>query len=257
MRWAWALFFLVLWLRVVAIGTTATGAPECPCVLNNSDVYVQLQSELFSLGLSAEYGAMGCRAYESMFGCESNAGTHCTNTWCYVDMKFCPLHEDLCKADGATPGSDDSPHCRTRRAVASSLVNMSFSYETCGSMNVYSSSRHSEGVGGYSIKIAVFPWAPWVVERSSGYGGASYDFFVESLKLFIPEPTVRIIPGWATEQSRQVFSSSYTACVHDVAIGNFDLCIADLWLTPERNQLSTFVPPIRHDYFYLAGVWKE
>ena len=57
--------------------------------------------------------------------------------------------------------------------------------------------------------------------------------------------------------TRQLYSSSYTACVHDVAIGNFDLCIADLWLTPERNQLATFLPPVRHDYFYLVVPKKQ
>ncbi|CAE7556692.1 GLR3.4, partial [Symbiodinium pilosum] len=45
---------------------------------------------------------------------------------------------------------------------------------------------------------------------------------------------------------------SYTACVHDVAVGHFDVCIADLWLTAERNRLAYFLPPIRQDLFYLV-----
>ena len=40
--------------------------------------------------------------------------------------------------------------------------------------------------------------------------------------------------------------------MHDVAVGNFDICLADLWITPERNQLVTFLPALRNDHFYLV-----
>ena len=113
------------------------------------------------------------------------------------------------------------------------------------------------------------------------YGGPSYDFLQSVLNLFDPPAQLNLLPGWATEQSRQRFSShlqlfgirffffrrlgsklgilrirsmnlaisscagSYTACVHDVAVGNFDICIADLWLTPNRHRLAWFLPTIR------------
>eukprot|EP00435_Cladocopium_sp_Y103_P059048 s344_g21.t1 len=66
-------------------------------------------------------------------------------------------------------------------------------------------------------------------------------------------PTVKIAPDYATAGSRAKFpNSDYTACVHDVAVGNLDMCVADLWLTPERNQLATFLPALRQDFFYLV-----
>ena len=105
--------------------------------------------------------------------------------------------------------------------------------------------------------MAVDAWEPWVLLRTSPsgveeYGGATYDFFMQAVASFKPQPILQIIPGWATEQSRQKFESSYTACVHDVAVGNFDICIADMWLTPERHQLASFLPAVRQDHFYLV-----
>ncbi|CAE7031211.1 GLR3.4 [Symbiodinium natans] len=245
--------FLALWPLAAATG-------ECPCITSSSALYSQLRAELTAEGLGADYGTEGCRAYDnenrsrSLFGCNGTAQvSQCENPWCFVDMTVCPFSLDRCAAAGAAPGSDDSPHCRTRRTEDKTILNTSwsYSYETCGSVNI-DSIRHSVAIGGYVIKIAATAWAPWVVERGGEFGGPSYDFFTQSLKLFDPIPTVRLIPGWATEQSRRKFASSYTACVHDVAVGNFDLCIADLWLTPERNSVANFLPPLRQDFFYLV-----
>ncbi|OLQ12661.1 hypothetical protein AK812_SmicGene3399 [Symbiodinium microadriaticum] len=48
------------------------------------------------------------------------------------------------------------------------------------------------------------------------------------------------------------YESIYTACVHDVAIGNLDLCVSDMWVLPERALLVEFLPALRHDHFYLV-----
>ncbi|CAE7434546.1 unnamed protein product [Symbiodinium necroappetens] len=150
------------------------------------------------------------------------------------------------------------------------------SKETCGSVNLYDPTRHSKELGGNIIRAVVAPYPPWVIQRNSStgifgltgfdwrstvwcflesnmeYGGPSYDFLQSVLNLFDPPAQLNLLPGWATEQSRQRFSSSYTACVHDVAVGNFDICIADLWLTPNRHRLAWFLPTIRQDLFYLV-----
>ena len=125
-------------------------------------------------------------------------------------------------------------------------------------MNVYDVSELNAPVAGRTLRAAAAAWAPWIITTRNlrdqeVWGGPSYDFFEETLQLFDPQPTIDIIPGWATQASRMMFpASSYTACVHDVAVGNFDICLADLWLTPERNQLVTFLPAVRSDYFYLV-----
>ena len=54
------------------------------------------------------------------------------------------------------------------------------------------------------------------------------------------------------EAGRFVCHSGYSNCVHDVAVGNFDLCIADLWITPGRSAIAQFLPPVRFDMFYLV-----
>ncbi|CAE7036079.1 GLR3.2 [Symbiodinium natans] len=255
---------------VVCFGLLATvqasGEPECPCISNRSDLD-QLRLDLVAAGHTENYGLEGCAAYDvndSASGCGSNESPHCVNPWCFVDMNLCPLNVEKCHMAGGMPGSEVSPYCRTRPHLPRTLGNTSvfYSYETCGSVNMYDSTRHSINVGGHVVRVVVNPVAPWVLRRTGsgllqtkehgGYGGPSFDFFIRTLVLFEPEPILKILPGWATPQSKQKFQSDYTACVHDVALGTFDLCIADLWLTPERHLLASFVPPLRQDYFFLV-----
>eukprot|EP00913_Durusdinium_trenchii_P010950 g10277.t1 len=209
--------------------------------------------------MAADYGLGACAAHDSnntLYDCTMNAHPYCTAPWCYVDTSLCQKNNALCVA----AGGDISPYCRTRSNTVSPQFNITvaYSYETCGSINHYDIEQLAVDVSGHSLKAAIDFTTPWVVERTgpsfpSGYGGASYDFFIAALNLIEPNvPTVNIVPGWATAGSRALYSSSYTACVHDVAVGNFDVCIADLWVTPERTQLATFTPAIRQDFFYLV-----
>lgn len=46
---------------------------------------------------------------------------------------------------------------------------------------------------------------------SRKFGGPLWDFFTSALDSIEPAPLVNIVPGWATAESRQKFSSSYTA----------------------------------------------
>ncbi|CAJ1438282.1 unnamed protein product [Effrenium voratum] len=247
-------------------GASSGGSVECPCVVNGSSAFEELTAGLTALGIDVNYGLNGCQAYDanfSLFGCESNEGLHCLSPWCWVDMSQCPLDAAQCAAEGGVEGSRTSPHCRTRPYTQSpSLqgINVSafYSYETCGSVNSYSATRLFDQVGGKTILAAATPFSPWLLTKTNSLGqevfaGPLYDFFVSALRLIEPQPNLQILPGWATQQSRAVFpASSYTACVHDVAVGNFDVCIADLWLTPARHQLTTFSPALRQDYFYLV-----
>ena len=63
---------------------------------------------------------------------------------------------------------------------------------------------------------------------------------------------INLIDGWATENSRKIIpNSSYTACAFDIGVGNFDLCLADFWVTPERLTYTKFVTAFSQDLFYL------
>ena len=51
--------------------------------------------------------------------------------------------------------------------------------------------------------------------------------------------------------SRARYSSSYTACVHEVALGLTDMCIGNFWMTAERMTLASFSPALYNDEFKL------
>lgn len=257
------LLAIVAWASVCSFAAAGGGgAFECPCISNSSFVFASLQAELAAANRSVLYGMQGCKAYDennSVVGCAENEESFCLNPWCYVDTELCPLSEDACEAAGGIVGGDASPHCRSRPSSPSAVVNSvsEYSYATCNSVNTYDTSSLNAPLAGKIIKVAVDAWAPWVVMRthasgSQEYGGALYDFFREALLVFDPAVQVELVEGWATEASRAKFASSYTACVHDVAVGNFDLCVADLWRTPEREQISPFSTPLRQDHFYLV-----
>ena len=68
----------------------------------------------------------------------------------------------------------------------------------------------------------------------------------------MPEPEIEVVDVPAMPESLARFDSIYTACVHDVAIGNVDLCVSDMWVLPDRALLVQFLPALRHDHFYLV-----
>ena len=68
------------------------------------------------------------------------------------------------------------------------------------------------------------------------------DFFLKVLGLPALGMQLNVTPGFATQQSRVRFpESSYTACVHDVALGTYDFCLADMWVTPDTLQRCSAV----------------
>ena len=165
----------------------------------------------------ASYGMTGCHAYDansSSVGCESNAARYCLSQWCYVDMTLCPINKLLCLAEGGLEGSDASPHCRTRphfRSTVQTNMSLYYSYETCGYMNNYDLSALFSQLGGTTIKVAAAAHTAWVIIKKDAlgqdvFGGALYDIFIESLVLIQPPPVMKLIPGWATQQSRAIFS---------------------------------------------------
>jgi len=54
-----------------------------------------------------------------------------------------------------------------------------------------------------------------------------------------------------TEKSYSKYSSSYTACVHDISLGELDMCVGAFWTTTERLLLSSFSNTVYYDEFYL------
>ena len=50
-----------------------------------------------------------------------------------------------------------------------------------------------------------------------------------------------------------VLRGSNRRCVHDVAVGNADMCLGDFWVTPQRLNLANFLTPFDNDNFYLVA----
>ena len=41
------------------------------------------------------------------------------------------------------------------------------------------------------------------------------------------------------------------ACVHEIALGNTDMCWGDTWPTAERQRLGAFSGPLWQDHFFV------
>ena len=64
--------------------------------------------------------------------------------------------------------------------------------------------------------------------------------------------------------ARNAGGSSWTACVHEVALGETDICIGNFWVTIQRLQLATFTSSLYNDEWKLvvreeesSGLWLE
>ena len=45
--------------------------------------------------------------------------------------------------------------------------------------------------------------------------------------------------------------SSFTACCHEIALGNTDMCLANTWDTPSRRLFTSFTGAVYTDEFLL------
>ena len=248
---------VILLLAATAQGSFS-GEMECPCITSSSALYAGLTSDLVASGLPMSYGTQGCEAYDNetnyTTNCLKNSEEYCLHQWCYVDMTMCPKDKQLCEAAGGKLGSDVSPYCRTRPNTMSSLYDATlpyfYSYETCGFKNKYNKTKLYEPIVDHVMKVQLLESSPWLFKREDGttWSGPLYDFFTESLKHFAPAPAL----NHETGRNRSDGTGAYPACVDDVAVGNVDVCVADLWVLPERYALVFFLPALRYDLFYLV-----
>ena len=55
-----------------------------------------------------------------------------------------------------------------------------------------------------------------------------------------------------SDKSSTRYSSSYTACVHEISLNETDLCIGAFWTTSERLLLAPFTSMLYVDSFYMV-----
>jgi len=264
------LFLSILLFKASASAAGSGGSPECPCIASpKSDVIVE---EALRLGLPRDYGTAGCQAWDRDAAyCHGHRRTHetgssyseprCEQSWCYVDPSTCPVDLARCAAVGGIPGSaapEHLPWCRERTMAAShvmqNLSNVFFSYETCGDLNFYGDDPLKKALSGR----ALFGTA---LASNLGYSkltpakqwtGAYVEFFIETIQTKSNTTRIDITDAWATPGSLARYNTSYSACALDVALGNYDFCLGDFRITPERQILTDFTPAVQEDLFYLV-----
>jgi len=141
------------------------------------------------------------------------------------------------------------------------------SYHTCG--NLETSATNSSGtiqlIAGTKLYISLTADSPNVVKMDGstpisknlgGWSGIYVDFIYNILSATSPRIAFELDDSWASTLSQREWpTDNYTACVLDVAVNNYDLCLGAFWMTPERTLHAHFLPPISIDEFlFIARV---
>jgi hypothetical protein len=164
----------------------------------------------------------------------STAPTWCASHWCYVDPTNCLR-----------------PH---RSSNDFSKTGEYYSYETCGYLDDYSENPLLRNLKNASLRVT-FPGDSGsgytIAILPSGEGVGSFPVFIARA---FAEYGVRTTTISLTNVSRAKFpQSSFTACVHDIALNNTDVCIGNFWPTPARLMLGVpFTGEVYPDLFYLV-----
>jgi hypothetical protein len=132
---------------------------------------------------------------------------------------------------------------------------LSYSYQTCGYLNTFTdiTERRSAALKGMKLRVA-FPG-----DDDSGYtlvtalDGSKQGSYVSFMRRLSARYEFKFIVQNLSASSKAKYpKSSFTACVHDVAVNHTDLCIANFWLTPERRLMASMTAPVSSDIFYLG-----
>ncbi|CAE7863370.1 GLR3.2, partial [Symbiodinium necroappetens] len=236
-------------------------------------------------------GTNGCQVYNSA-ECDKYP-LSCKQPWCYVDIEACKVNQQKCQEAHLRLGAGapwlprivvSGPAMRAGSEVEDPMwlwVSVAifceeFSYETCGALGSYNEeTRFEKWMANLEVQAAVDPSKIYPNEMLQELINKSFtEFdFLNSTKRATTSQTGASIPilnptdqsYWETQAGSNcsqdesgcfVCNSGYSKCVHDVAVGKFDLCIADLWITPCRSAIAQFLPPVRFDMFYLVQAAK-
>ena len=270
---------LALWLVVTKLLVNFSdceklpwGWNDCPCMSQSSREF-ELAKEIVNesmkqenRNLTEDYGFNGCKLYND--GECKKFPLSCHQEWCYVDMDKCQINETACGEDelGSRLGSFKSASCR-KRPVSQSRFSDSlyFSYETCNNLGSYDEGRFEKWMAGVRIQAATdkLKFYPHPFYRALVQEAVNQFSFLEKKEWDLDRPELdyrfKEDKDWCTKESKETVKTlshlpdnEWSYCVHDVAVGNTDLCVADVWVTPERSAIAQFLPPVRFSNFYLV-----
>ena len=182
--------------------------------------------------------------------------------WCFVDGTQCS--RDFKESDFFPTASISS---------STGLQPLVYSYATCGYVDVFSegetveplrraaSSRSSgklrvafpsDSGSGYTVV------SPPKVEPFHGVGGTnrsgSFLRFMDDIFTQHGIPWEEVPVSLRSQEFSP--NSFWTACVHEVAIGNADMCWGNFWPTATRRMLTSFASTVYDDKFYVI-VYKQ
>ena len=259
----------------MALKHLSPGAETCPCMNESSHDWTFSRRLLKEKANNSNYGMLGCDFYNADEFRDDEFPKSYNRAWCYVDIHKCKLVKKKCQKD---PGSHNL-YCRERPTTESVYVtngSLRYSYETCGNLGSFEEgSRFGKWLSGFHIQAAIRP-SEGLADPQQGLLEELAEKAVASLAQTKPikdQRNLKAVPvldkqfkgkmQWWTNQSKEMVQSmgnardampdtSYSYCLHDVAIGNLDLCVVDTWVTPERASIVSFLPPIRFDHFFFV-----
>jgi len=147
--------------------------------------------------------------------------------------------------------------CWRPKAASPLLPELHYSYATCGYLNDYTEAGHSAFLQRRSIRVS------YPNDASSGFTLVTHDGKKQgSFPTFMQgifdqfHMTVEVVPVSQKSKGRSP-SSSFTACVHEVALNGTDLCIGNFWSTSQRLLMAPFTTEVYQDTFYLVAFTTE
>lgn len=223
---------------------------------------------------SGDYGSRGCRAYEvqNEQACQLYVGSRtnslpswCNDRWCYVAPWNCKKPYSLSNTFlGAVIGNEALLNQTTvpgRSGQGSALDCFSgppshalaYSYETCGTIDSYTYEQgfydhvadlSARGPLRITIPGDEPPYITTVGENETDYlqGTPRRD---GSIPRFVTQTLTDLGLSWVyvpiSPESRMYSpGSSFTACTHDVALNNTDICVGSVWPYEYRRRIASF-----------------
>lgn len=240
---------------------TRNASAECPCIdpwaSTTTTTNVTRRVSATGVTVPANYGSSRCVRWDAGLGSACIApvpADWCGREWCYVNASACARSH---------AASDYFPALR-----------LSYSYATCGHLNAYDEAVHSKrlrvlhggtGAGSPAMRVAIpgdsgNGYSVTTVLNSdtatgtSSRGGSMLRFAARIFR----EQNVSWVERPISAASLSAYpSSSYTACVHDVALGAVDMCVGNFWTTSQRKLLAPFSSAVYSDNFYLVTFYQR
>ena len=162
-----------------------------------------------------------CREFASLKS--SSIDEQCCGDWCFVDPNQCTLPHD--KFSDLV--HQQLPILPFRNVTTSDEFEIYLSYETCGNVNYYGHDIVIDNLKTYELRVGI------PGDSSDGYtltttssdarAGSMYEFMNQ---IWVQNEMKPWLYTEVTQKSKTRYStSSYTACVHDIALGTFRLIL--------------------------------